>query len=169
VKSFESQYGIAVRMSCHFAPSTEIPIKTAQRCADDDWWSATNGQIEKALQCYIKPRDDVGFKTLLRESVSFQINNAFKDNDPDPSNFECIYQAANLYQYWFAKVYNFLATAPRINPKAIPRMSARGDGIIATFISKLPPTFADNIRSSSTIISEARLPAQRTMRTSVIL
>jgi hypothetical protein len=113
-----------------------------------------NGQIEKALQSYIKPRDEVGFKNLLRDSVSFKINPALKDNDPDLSNFEYIYEAANIYQHWFAKVYTFLATAPRINLKAIPRMSTRGDGIIAIFMSKLPPTFADNIRSLVTHTTE---------------
>lgn len=86
--------------------------------------------------------------------MTFTISPHFKENDGDIKNFDFLYDAINQYQHWFRKVYEFLATAPQINPKAIPKMSSRGEGIITIFLSKLPKTFADNIRSSVTRTSE---------------
>lgn len=86
--------------------------------------------------------------------MKLKISGKFQDNDDSLVNFEYLYEAVNQYQYWFRRAFEFLSTAPRINPKAIPKITTRGDGIVAIFLSRLPKTFASNISCSFSHIPE---------------
>jgi hypothetical protein len=150
VKIYEAQHGFIVRMCAHCQSNVEISLRNFKQWDNTQWWNASNEAIESALQEYIRPIDDIAFRKLLREAATFKIDHRFQENSNDLINFQYLYDAVMQFQYWFARAYEFLSTARGITTNVIPRMSARNDGIISIFLSKLPKTFADNIKSSVT-------------------
>jgi hypothetical protein len=108
VNVYQARYHIAIQMTSHFSATAQVAIINSQRWTDEDWWSASNGQIIKALQTYIRPRDDVTFRKILKDTVKLKISGNFRDNDDALLNFEYLYEAINQYQYWFKRAYDFL-------------------------------------------------------------
>lgn len=71
-------------------------------------WDSPNARIEKVLQEYIRPRDDIAFKRNLCESVSFKISSNFKENDKALKNFQYLYDlydAIGQYFYMYIQTY----------------------------------------------------------------